>query len=222
VSTPAAEAGASPEPSVTEDLPIAVVKKRNEQFTKIWKQINAHEKAEPFKKPVTKREAPDYHTVIKKPMALNDVKKRVDKNDYEGNYKEFFGDMNLIFANAMQYNTKNSDIWSWAKELQALLKKEEATFAGGAGAAANETPVSDAAPVPAPKAAGRAGAVKKGGDTPADVVEEPKAKRARGRGGGEEEEEEEAQESKAETKGARSRRQSAAQSGGRKRRREDD
>jgi hypothetical protein len=39
--------------------------------------------AEPFKKPVTKREAPDYHTVIKRPMALNDVKKKVDKNEYK-------------------------------------------------------------------------------------------------------------------------------------------
>jgi len=28
---------------------------------------------------VTKREAPDYHTIIKKPMALNDVKKKVEK-----------------------------------------------------------------------------------------------------------------------------------------------
>ena len=28
---------------------------------------------------MTKREAPDYHTIIKKPMALNDVKKKVDK-----------------------------------------------------------------------------------------------------------------------------------------------
>jgi hypothetical protein len=201
-------------------LPIAVVKKRNEQFAKIWKQMNAHEKAEPFKKPVTKREAPDYHTVIKKPMALNDVKKRVDKNDYEGNYKEFFGDMNIIFANAMQYNTKNSDIWSWAKELQALVKKEEAAFIA---AIAAEAAVADAAPAPAPKAAGRAGALKKGSETP-DVVEEPKAKRARGRGAGEEEEEEEAQDAKAETKGARSRRQSAGQpaAGARKRRREDD
>ena len=206
---------------MAEDLPIAVVKKRNEQFAKIWKLINSHEKAEPFKKPVTKREAPDYHTVIKKPMALNDVKKRVDKNDYEGSFKDFFSDMNLIFSNAMQYNTKNSEIWSWAKELQAILKREETTITG---ANASEAAVVEAAPTPAPvapKSAGRGGAVKKGGEA-ADVAEEPKAKRARGRGGAEEDEEEEVVETKAETKGARSRRQSAGQSGTRKRRREDD
>ena len=212
--TPSAAPSVSRESSVAEDLPIAVIKKRNEQFAKVWKQMNSHEKAEPFKKPVTKREAPDYHTVIKKPMALNDVKKRVDKNDYEGNAKEFFSDMNLIFSNAMQYNTKNSDIWSWAKELQSILKKEEQDLALAGSSAAAEPAAPEAAPAPAPKA-GRGGATKKGSDTP-DVVEEPKAKRARGRV--EEEEEEEAAEP--ETK-ARSRRQSAGQST-RKRRREND
>lgn len=204
-------------------MPITLIKKRNEQFSKIWKLLNSHEKAEPFKKPVTKREAPDYHTVIKKPMALNDVKKRVDKNDYEGNFKEFFGDMSVIFANAMQYNTKNSEIWSWAKELQSILKKEEIAITG-ASASDVVVPESAAAPAQASKAAGRAGTVKKGTDTP-EVVEEPKAKRARGgagRGGAEEEEEEEVVETKAETKAARSRRQSAGQSATRKRRREDD
>jgi hypothetical protein len=64
------------------------------------------QQAEPFKKPVTKREAPDYHTVIKRPMALNDVKKKVDKNEYkvsatfvremtEGEHNELRGDMHL-------------------------------------------------------------------------------------------------------------------------------
>ncbi|EKX54685.1 hypothetical protein GUITHDRAFT_41687, partial [Guillardia theta CCMP2712] len=60
--------------------------------------------SEPFKKPVTKREAPDYHAIIKKPICLNDVKKKLDKNEYEGNVREFMSDMALIFINAMQYN----------------------------------------------------------------------------------------------------------------------
>jgi len=212
----AAAESASPD-STVEEISIAVIKKRNEQFSKIWKMVNTHEKSEPFKKPVTKREAPDYHTVIKRPMAINDVKKRVDKSDYEGNFAEFFGDMHLIFSNAMQYNTKNSEIWSWAKELQVIVKKEEIAITG---ASASDMVASELAP--APKTAGRTGAVKKGTDTP-EAGEEPKAKRARGgtgRGGAEEEEEEE--ETKAETKGARSRRQSAVQTTSRKRRREDD
>jgi hypothetical protein len=41
-------------------------------FGYIW-QVNGSDKAEPFKRPVTKREAPDYHTVIRKPMCLNGV-----------------------------------------------------------------------------------------------------------------------------------------------------
>jgi hypothetical protein len=33
--------------------------------------------------------------------------------------------MHLIMLNAMTYNQKGSEIWTWAKELQAILKKEE-------------------------------------------------------------------------------------------------
>ena len=214
------ERAESPVSSVAEDLPISVIKKRNEQFLKVLKLLNAHEKSEPFKKPVTKREAPDYHNVIKKPMALNDVKKRVEKSEYEGNTKEFFGDMNLIFSNAMQYNTKNSEIWAWAKELQAILKKEETAMTSTSASDSMASTV-EAAAAPTPKSAGRGGAVKK--DTP-EVVEEPKSKRARGRSGGEKEEvqeEEDAAESKEDAK--RSRRQSVGQpTTARKRRREED
>ena len=201
---------AGSEPSESEELPVAVVKKRHEQFGKVWKTINAHEKAEPFKKPVTKREAPDYHTVIKRPIALNDVKKRVDKSDYEGSIKDFFGDMKLIFENAMQYNTKGSDIWNWANELLKLVQKEEKTMAAEAAA---DKMASEAVAAPTPKSAGRL--PKKGTDTP-EVVEEPTKKRRRG-GAAEEEEEPEA-----EAKGGRSRRQAAAPSATRKRRRDND
>ena len=84
----------------------------------IWGRIRAHKKAEPFRKPVTNREAPDYGLVIEQPMALSDVEKRLRNGRYRGNLNAFFHDMGLIFTNAMQYNQETSDIHSWARELQ--------------------------------------------------------------------------------------------------------
>lgn len=176
-----------------EDLPPATIKKRNELMQKIFKQINSHDKADPFRKPVTKREAPDYHTIIKKPMALNDVKKKVDKSEYNGNVREFMSDMNLIFGNAMQYNQKGSDIWDWAKELKDELKKQETTVLGdilGGGDAQSAAP-----PARAPLAAGNKRKSLEMAATPASVDEEeeeaPRAPAARGRARGKVEEEEE-------------------------------
>ena len=161
----------------SEDLPLGVARKRNEAMMKLWKAIFGHEKSEPFKKPVTKREAPDYHAIIKKPICLNDVKKKLDKNEYEGNVREFMSDMALIFINAMQYNQKGSEIFAWAKELQVVLKKEETAILGE-HISAMETPTPQRPP------AGRGSASKKGVEANHEEEEEENTikKPPRGRG----------------------------------------
>ncbi|EED19933.1 transcriptional activator spt7 [Talaromyces stipitatus ATCC 10500] len=52
---------------------------------------------------VNKREAPDYHTVIKHPMDLGTMTKKLKTLQYKSK-QEFVDDLNLIWANCLKYN----------------------------------------------------------------------------------------------------------------------
>jgi len=60
-----------------------------------------------FKQPVDPVELnlPDYFDVVKKPMDLGTVKKKLDNSVYR-EVDEFIGDVRLVFDNAMLYNGK--------------------------------------------------------------------------------------------------------------------
>lgn len=60
-----------------------------------------------FKQPVDPVELnlPDYFDVVKKPMDLGTVKKKLDNSVYR-DVDEFIGDVRLVFDNAMLYNGK--------------------------------------------------------------------------------------------------------------------
>ena len=59
----------------------------------------------------------DYHEVIKKPMDLSTVKRKVENNDY-ASAAEFAEDTRLIFTNCYRYNSPESDVVMMAKKLQ--------------------------------------------------------------------------------------------------------
>lgn len=52
---------------------------------------------------VNKREAPDYHTIIKHPMDLGSMTKKLKTLQYKSK-QEFVDDLNLIWANCLKYN----------------------------------------------------------------------------------------------------------------------
>uniref|UniRef100_A0A8C4TLB3 ATPase family AAA domain-containing protein 2 n=1 Tax=Erpetoichthys calabaricus TaxID=27687 RepID=A0A8C4TLB3_ERPCA len=56
-----------------------------------------------FTKPVTPEEVPDYNTVIKEPMDLSTILSKIDSHKYM-TVKEYLCDMDLICANALEYN----------------------------------------------------------------------------------------------------------------------
>jgi E1A/CREB-binding protein len=60
---------------------------------------------------------PDYFEVIKNPMDLGTVKKRLENGLYRS-INEVEVDINLTFDNAMLYNPEGSVVWSMAKELK--------------------------------------------------------------------------------------------------------
>ncbi|KAH7334716.1 hypothetical protein B0J17DRAFT_88252 [Rhizoctonia solani] len=78
-----------------------------EQFTdsldKVLQDLKSLPEAHAFLKPVTRADAPDYHVVIKHPMDLATMSKKVRTKQYR-NKAEFITDLNLIWDNCLTYN----------------------------------------------------------------------------------------------------------------------
>ena len=70
--------------------------------------MTKHKWAHPFKRPVTDKEAPDYKDIIKNPMDLSTLRKRVESGAV-AEVAALVDGLILIFENAMQYNPKSSD-----------------------------------------------------------------------------------------------------------------
>jgi transcriptional activator SPT7 len=58
----------------------------------------------PFLNRVNKREAPDYYNIIKHPMDIGTMMKKLKSLQYKSK-KEFVDDLNLIWSNCLTYNT---------------------------------------------------------------------------------------------------------------------
>ncbi|KAF2688333.1 histone acetyltransferase GCN5 [Lentithecium fluviatile CBS 122367] len=66
-------------------------------------QIQNHNQAWPFLKPVDKDEVPDYYNVITSPMDLSAMDERLEQGFYTAP-KDLVNDLKLIFSNCRQYN----------------------------------------------------------------------------------------------------------------------
>ena len=71
------------------------------KLTKILNQLKKEPKAQIFLQRVTKREAPNYFDIIKKPMDLGTMSKKI--NLYR-DMKQFKDDLDLIWSNCLTYN----------------------------------------------------------------------------------------------------------------------
>lgn len=76
----------------------------------------------PFLKPVNKKQVKDYYTVIRKPMDLETVTKKVAAHKYHSR-KEFLGDIELISKNCEQYNGADSNFTGQSKVLLEAATK---------------------------------------------------------------------------------------------------
>ncbi|KAI8984540.1 hypothetical protein BDF20DRAFT_394859 [Mycotypha africana] len=83
---------------------------------------NFTEHSTPFLNKVSKREAPDYFDVIKKPMDLGTVTKKL-KNFVYKSKKEFADDLYLIYDNCLTYNTTNGS--EYRKHAAAMKRKTD-------------------------------------------------------------------------------------------------
>jgi hypothetical protein len=82
-----------------------------EAFEKVLQELrNFTQHSLPFLKPVQKREAPNYYDVIKNPMDLGTMGKKLKNLDYKSK-QEFWEDLNLIWDNCLSYNTLPDSIY---------------------------------------------------------------------------------------------------------------
>ncbi|KAA8622513.1 Transcriptional activator spt7 [Pyrenophora tritici-repentis] len=78
-----------------------------ESTEKVLMELKANEHAHPFLQRVNKREAPDYYNVIKHPMDIGTMMKKLKQLQYKSK-KEFVDDLMLIWANCLKYNADPS------------------------------------------------------------------------------------------------------------------
>lgn len=85
----------------------------------ILKVLQSHQHGWVFNSPVDPVELglPDYFEVIKKPMDLGTIKKRLENGCYHS-IDEFEDHVHLTFDNAMAYNPDGSVVWNMAKEMK--------------------------------------------------------------------------------------------------------
>lgn len=77
----------------------------------------------PFSKPVDVKNLnlSDYHQIIKKPMDLGTVKKKLDNREY-ATADEFASDVRLIFSNCYLYNGPQTDVVAMCKKVEQMFE----------------------------------------------------------------------------------------------------
>jgi len=91
----------------------------------VLKILISHRHGWVFNSPVDPVELglPDYFHVIKRPMDLGSIKKRLENGCYH-TLEDFEGDVNLTFDNAMLYNQEGSVVHNMAKDMKTEFASE--------------------------------------------------------------------------------------------------
>lgn len=102
-------------------LPEEIQKK----LLKLMSAVRKHRWAWPFSQPVdpVQLKIPDYFEVIKNPMDLGTVEKKVMNNEYMDVY-QFLDDVRLIWSNCYTYNPTESDVAKMCKELEKFFNEK--------------------------------------------------------------------------------------------------
>ncbi|XP_057996361.1 histone acetyltransferase GCN5 isoform X1 [Hevea brasiliensis] len=84
----------------------------------LLKSMHDHVDAWPFKEPVDARDVPDYYDIIKDPMDLKTMSKRVESEQYYVTFDMFVADVKRMFANARTYNSPDTIYFKCATRLE--------------------------------------------------------------------------------------------------------
>ncbi|XP_073328240.1 bromodomain-containing protein 1-like isoform X1 [Pagrus major] len=83
----------------------------------VLSQLQEKDQYSIFAQPVNIKEVPDYPDHIKNPMDFSTMRKRIDLHNYRS-LEDFEDDFNLIIANCMSYNSKDTFFYKAAQRMQ--------------------------------------------------------------------------------------------------------
>ncbi|KAF3911418.1 hypothetical protein ABW20_dc0103533 [Dactylellina cionopaga] len=117
------------------DLPYSDLKPRRKKsvaefkfcegiMKELWKKQH-QAVAYPFYNPVdpVALEIPDYFKIIKKPMDMSEVQRKLNHNEYN-NANEFEADMRLMLNNCYKFNPPDSPVYKCGKALEAVFDEK--------------------------------------------------------------------------------------------------
>ncbi|MCD9646950.1 DeSI-like protein hag1 [Datura stramonium] len=81
--------------------------------------MHDHPDSWPFKEPVDARDVPDYYDIIKDPIDLKTMSKRVESELYYVTFDMFVADVRRMFANARTYNSPETIYYKCATRLES-------------------------------------------------------------------------------------------------------
>ncbi|KAJ7397385.1 bromodomain-containing protein 8 isoform X1 [Pitangus sulphuratus] len=108
------------QPSWNNPLQHLVLKKT---LLTIWRMIASHRYSSPFLKPVSEKQAPGYRDVVKRPMDLTSIKRRLAKGHIQSMI-QFQCDLMLMFQNAVMYNSSDHHVFHIAVEMQREVMEQ--------------------------------------------------------------------------------------------------
>lgn len=85
----------------------------------------------PFLLPVNPADVPDYLDIVRHPMDLSTVQRKLKANSYRGHPSQFVADVRLIWNNCKEYNESASDIYQWAERCDSFFQNSLAYLIGG-------------------------------------------------------------------------------------------
>ncbi|KAI1454643.1 hypothetical protein F4805DRAFT_438903 [Annulohypoxylon moriforme] len=92
-------------------------------YLSTYKEDNGYQVALPFQRIPNRRHLPEYHEVIKEPIAFSTIRTKKLKKQYT-TFSEFVRDVALISHNAMVYNRPSSEFFQSAVRLREIFKEE--------------------------------------------------------------------------------------------------
>ncbi|CAK9437972.1 uncharacterized protein LODBEIA_P23500 [Lodderomyces beijingensis] len=95
-----------------------------DEILELRDENDGHNVSEIFQKLPSRKLYPDYYQIIKKPIAINQIKKAINNEKYSS-FKNFLDDLRQMCLNAKTYNEEGSFVYSDALVIENLLDSKQ-------------------------------------------------------------------------------------------------